>query len=248
MAGCVPLLPGQVIGTAGGSLKGAGDSWAANADVARVGRAGEVATGRLLNELAARLGGPTVFHDLVVPGSVANLDHVVVSGTAVTVVDTKSWRPGRYWSLGGRTRRGFERFTYADPSKVSLSWMGERVAPLLPKKGRVARPVLLVWPSNDSGGMSLRALRVPGTKVVYAAARGELTADRLGRLVGDKSADPSVVAALVGLLPGGGPAAVDAGTDGDFLGDEAAASAASVPFELPPAGDSNGLPDTNELT
>lgn len=192
-------VPGQVIGTAGASLKGAGDSWAANADVARVGRGGELRTGALLNALAAELGGPTVFHDLQVPGSNANLDHVVVSGRHVTVVDTKVWKPGTYWSVLGRTRRGRERFPYGDPAKVSLAWMAERLIPVLPGKAQVRRPVLLVWASNDRGIVNSRFLRVPGTAVTSPATDHGLSVAKLGRLVGAKSADQAIVQALLHL-------------------------------------------------
>lgn len=193
------LAPGQVIGTAGASLKGAGDSWAANADVARVGRGGELRTGELLNALAAELGGPTVFHDLQVPGSKANLDHVVVSGRHVTVVDTKVWKPGTYWSMFGRTRRGRERFPYGDPDKVSLAWMAERLGPALPGKAQVRRPVLLVWASNDRGAVNSRLLRAPGTVVTSPATDRGLSVAKLGRLVGAKSADPAIVQAMLHL-------------------------------------------------
>jgi hypothetical protein len=39
-----------------------------------------------------------VFHDLAVPGSPANVDHLVIGPTGVFVIDSKRWR--------GRVRQG----------------------------------------------------------------------------------------------------------------------------------------------
>jgi hypothetical protein len=57
------------------------------------GAAGEQATARLL----ARLGrhGYAVLHDRTVPGSRANLDHLVIGPAGVTYIDTKAWRSKR---------------------------------------------------------------------------------------------------------------------------------------------------------
>ena len=83
------------LGRPGGSLVGA--TWAANAAAAKVGRAAELKTALVLDGLAARPGGPTVLHDLgiPIPNISANIDHVVVSGRRVLVIDSKGWRPAR---------------------------------------------------------------------------------------------------------------------------------------------------------
>jgi hypothetical protein len=72
----------------------------------RHGAQGERRTARLLAPLERR--GYQVFHDLAVPGSPANVDHLVVGPTGVFVIDSKRYRGhlrytgGHLWH-GGRT-------------------------------------------------------------------------------------------------------------------------------------------------
>jgi hypothetical protein len=121
-------MPGQpintqqrVFGHAGGSLVGA--SWAANDAVARVGRRAELQSAVVLDRLASRPDGPTVLHDLAIPipGISANIDHVVVSGQRVLIIDSKGWKPARYWSVGGATFRGFRRFEHAKTRTLGMA-------------------------------------------------------------------------------------------------------------------------------
>jgi hypothetical protein len=53
------------------------------------GAAGERRTARLLRRLTR--DGFVVFHDLAVPGSPANVDHLVIGSTGVFVIDSKQW-------------------------------------------------------------------------------------------------------------------------------------------------------------
>ncbi|WP_228981397.1 nuclease-related domain-containing protein [Streptomyces sp. DH12] len=64
-----------------------------------LGAAGEQATAALLDPLIR--DGWYVRHDLALPGSQANLDHVLVAptGTAMVVVDTKQWHRSRPTTL-----------------------------------------------------------------------------------------------------------------------------------------------------
>ncbi|MCA2190618.1 nuclease-related domain-containing protein [Nonomuraea cavernae] len=55
----------------------------------RKGAAGERATARRLRKL--ELAGYTVLHDLAVPRSNANIDHLVIGPTGVFVIDSKKW-------------------------------------------------------------------------------------------------------------------------------------------------------------
>ncbi|MGW3036439.1 nuclease-related domain-containing protein [Streptomyces sp. NPDC001178] len=57
------------------------------------GAAGEQKTARLLKRLERR--GHIVLHDRAVPGSRANLDHLVIGPAGVTYIDTKAWRSKR---------------------------------------------------------------------------------------------------------------------------------------------------------
>lgn len=190
--------PGAIIGTAGGSLNAGSAGWAANADVARVGQRGEQRTARVLNALALQPGGPTVLHDLriPIPGFSANIDHAVISGSDVTLLDSKSWKPGFYWTLGA-TRRGLTRFPFAD--KRTLPTAVSAIAKHLQRAGVSAhlRPSLLViWPSSPNGSTALWAYHPQSAVAVTGGAFERCAARR----VGTRSADPRVVAALRSLV------------------------------------------------
>lgn len=205
---------GQVIGRAGAGLAAGNNGWAANADVARVGRGGELATARVLNEMAFRMGGPTVLHDLTIPGSRANIDHVVVSGRRVTLVDTKVWKPGVYWRLGGRTFRGLARFPYAD--KDTMAMAVDRIAGHLRQLGVTAdlrRPLTVVWPSRDGSVQMLTFSGPHGRRRLLSGPALERSTRRLG----NRPADPNVVAALVPLVPSAKPLATARPAPAAFL-------------------------------
>jgi hypothetical protein len=64
----------------------------------RRGAHGEQRTARLLAPLERH--GYQVFHDLAIPGSAANLDHLVVGPTGVFVIDSKRYRGHLHYSAG----------------------------------------------------------------------------------------------------------------------------------------------------
>lgn len=188
--------PGVVLGSPGSSLRSDGHAFAANADVARVGEAGERRTAVVLDALARRPGGVSVLHDLRIPGSRANVDHVVVAGRAVTIIDSKAWRPAFYWSLGSRAFRGLERF---EPGERDGAWMVARYAELLRSHGvevRMATPLKVVWPSSSRATMRLGVYRSAGVRTVS----GETFTRRAASLVGRGSADRRAVEVLASLL------------------------------------------------
>jgi hypothetical protein len=91
----------------------------------RHGAEGERRTARLLAPLERR--GYQIFHDLAVPGSAANVDHLVVGPTGVYVIDSKRYRghlhyaAGHLWH-GGRT---------LDRTLATLVWEATQVAETL---------------------------------------------------------------------------------------------------------------------
>jgi hypothetical protein len=131
----------------------------ADAQAARwsVGAEAEVVTAGMLGELERR--GWCVLHDRQLPGSRANLDHVLVSpcGTALVVLDTKRWHAQRPTTLaGGRVHCGAEdRHSQVE----AVARYASRVAALLGMPGRVW-PLLVVHGSRIAGGR-LEA-RAPG--------------------------------------------------------------------------------------
>lgn len=64
----------------------------------RRGAQGERRTARLLAPLERQ--GYQVFHDLAIPGSAANLDHLVVGPTGVFMIDSKRYRGHLHYSAG----------------------------------------------------------------------------------------------------------------------------------------------------
>lgn len=190
---------GQVFGRAGGSLSQS-ETWASNRQVAAHGLKGERRTGTILDRIARTPDGPTVLHDLriPVPGTKANIDHVVVSGNTIHIIDTKVWKPGFYWTLFGTTRRGGELFPHADKKTIPMAVSGleKLVSRYANIQGTVARPLLVVWPSNPSTGVNVRFLRSPGA----AAIPGTFLEARAPKLFNDGPGDPSLVALLGQLL------------------------------------------------
>jgi hypothetical protein len=134
------------------------------------GAAGEQATAALLRRLAPSRW--TVLHDLAVPGSRANIDHLVIGPTGVWVVDTKAFR-GKVEARWGRVR-----VAGVPLSTASVRWEAEVVADRL---GVPARPVVAV----HGHGLARRARRCEGVSVVAAARltrrlrRGALLRPRL---------------------------------------------------------------------
>jgi hypothetical protein len=190
---------GRVLGQAARSLNHS-ESWLADQSTAKVGAKGEQRTGRILNALAAAQNGPTVLHDLRIPlpGVNANIDHIVVSGRRVTILDSKVWKPGFYWTLLGATRRGMERFAPAD--KQTMRMAREAVTAYLTKQGLradVRTPLLVVWSSQKNRPTSsLAFLRSPGA----AAVTGPAFEAGPTRFTGGKPADDGIVSALAQLL------------------------------------------------
>lgn len=114
------------------------------------GAAGEAETARLVAPLVSH--GWVVRHDLRMPGSRANLDHLLISpcGTAVVVLDSKNWHRGRTTSMvGGRVHCGTDdRQDQVD----AVARYASRVARALGLPGVVVWPLLAVHGSPIAGG------------------------------------------------------------------------------------------------
>ena len=184
------MVSGRVLGTAGGSVDGA--AWAATPGAAAAGAAGERRPGQLLETVASR--GPDVLHDLRVPlvDYPVNIDHAVVSGRRVFLIDSKLWRPGLYWALGGATRRGL-RPTGRLASR-NMHMARDKIAAYLRRRGlpaRVQTPIVAVWSSRPDRPVRL-AVAGTGLRVRRAGA--------LTRILPRRPADPAITQALARLL------------------------------------------------
>lgn len=96
--------------------------------------------------------GWRLLHDRALPGSSANLDHVLVSpcGTAVVVLDTKRWHAQRPTPLiGGRVHCGVED---RHGQIEAVARYAARVQDLLRVPGVVVWPLLVVHGSLVVGG------------------------------------------------------------------------------------------------
>jgi hypothetical protein len=105
----------------------------------RRGAAGERRTARLLDPLERQ--GWAVLHDLAVPGSRANLDHLVIGPGGVFVIDSKQYRGRLQLDPSGQLWRG--RYPLA-PTLRAVSFEADQAAQVLPDPGVVVLPVVAV--------------------------------------------------------------------------------------------------------
>jgi hypothetical protein len=131
---------------------------------ATAGIKGEQATAAVLDAHVDAHPGVAVLHDLHIPkpGMLANIDHAVVTGSTVFLMDSKWWKPGRYWRLGSRAYRGFERFTPAETQTLPMGqeayqrflheMFNQNESPMRevgPVQVWAARPLLVVWGADE---------------------------------------------------------------------------------------------------
>ena len=139
----------------------------------RRGAAGERRTARLLGPLERR--GWAVLHDLAIPGTQANIDHLVIGPGGVVVIDTKQYR--------GRLR--------LDPD--GLLWHGRHLL--------VATLRKLRWAADQADEvLGVADVQVVAIMAVHGAnvPWGRLTAD--GVIVAPARRVPDLLQALPAIL------------------------------------------------
>ena len=112
------------------------------------GAAGERRTARLLAPLERH--GWAVLHDLAIPGSQANLDHVVIGPGGVFVIDSKHYRGRLQLDPSGRLWHGRYPLT---PALRAVEFEADQVARVL------ADPkwwCCQSWPSTAPGSPAVR--------------------------------------------------------------------------------------------
>ncbi|MGW6605169.1 nuclease-related domain-containing protein [Streptomyces sp. NPDC055036] len=124
------------------------------------GAAGEVATARLLAPLARR--GFGVLHDRAIPGSRANLDHLVIGTAGVAYVDSKAWlsKKSKLKVEGGTLRYG--RYDQSEALRKVI-WEAEQAARAL---GCDVRPFVAVHGAKVPGPRG--RIEIQGVTVVSA--------------------------------------------------------------------------------
>jgi hypothetical protein len=129
---------------------------------------GERRTARLLDRLTR--DGYVVFHDLAMPGSPANVDHLVIGPSGVFVIDSKQW--------SGSVQQGADGLTWhnhyqLDRTLETVRWEAETVGRLL---GTRTSALLCVHGAHVQGG----GLHAQGVAIVPAhLLRGALGDDRV---------------------------------------------------------------------
>jgi hypothetical protein len=105
----------------------------------RRGAAGERRTARVLSPLEGH--GWAVLHDLAVPRSQANIDHLVIGPGGVFVIDSKQYRGRLQLDPSGRLWHG--RYPLA-PTLQAVSFEADQAAVVLPDPGLAAVPIVAV--------------------------------------------------------------------------------------------------------
>ena len=125
---------------------------------------GERRTARLLDRLTR--SGFVVLHDLAVPGSPGNVDHLVIGPSGVFVIDSKQWTGSVHQGADGLVWHNHYRL---DRTLETVRWQAETLGRLL---GIPAAPLLCVHGAHIQGG----GLCAQGVAIVPA--------DRLGAALG----------------------------------------------------------------
>jgi hypothetical protein len=143
----------------------------------RRGAAGERRTARLLRRLER--DGYVSFHDLAVPESTANVDHLVIGPSGVFVVDSKQYSGRVHQSLDGRA---WHNHAPLDRQLEVVGWEAATIAQVL---GVRVDPLVVVHGAEVAYG----GLIAHGVAIVPA-----------GRLRAALGVDPVLSAAEVGVL------------------------------------------------
>jgi hypothetical protein len=144
-AGVLGSLLGPRLGLAAGVLAAVAAGWglrfrpSPDAVAWRRGAAGERRTARLLDPLERR--GWAVLHDLAVPGSRANIDHLVIGPGGVFVIDSKHYRGRLLLDPTGRLWHG--RYPLA-PILRAVDFEADQAARVLTDPDVVVVPVVAV--------------------------------------------------------------------------------------------------------
>jgi hypothetical protein len=128
-----------------GALAAAATGWALrfrpspDAVAWRRGATGERRTARLLSQLERH--GWAILHDLAVPHSQANIDHLAIGPGGVFVIDSKQYRGRLQLDPTGRLWHG--RYPLA-PILRAVSFEADQAAQVLPDPGVVVRPIIAI--------------------------------------------------------------------------------------------------------
>lgn len=135
--------------------------------------------------------------DIPLPGFSANIDHAVIAGRTLTLIDSKVWQPGIYRTRDGITRRGRDVAEFANKKTLRAASDGfRRHLGICELEDVTIRAVLVAWSSHRF----LPAVMGGYSPVGGVAVSGWLFRLSPARWVGAGAADTDVVSALVPLV------------------------------------------------
>jgi hypothetical protein len=105
---------------------------------------GEQQTARILDRLGR--DGYQILHDVAMPGSSANADHLVIGPSGVFVIDSKQWTGNVHQSSDGLVWHSHYRL---DRTLATVRWQAETLGRLL---GIPAAPLICVHGAHVQGG------------------------------------------------------------------------------------------------
>jgi Nuclease-related domain len=154
----------------------------------RRGASGERRTARLLDPLERH--GWAVLHDLAIPESRANLDHLVIGPSGVFVIDSKHYRGRLQLDAVGKLWHG--RYPLA-PALRAVSFEADQAARILPDPGVAVVPVVAVHGAQvpwGQGGQRRRAGSAGSAPAKHASPAAGGAGARAGRLAGRPGPGP----------------------------------------------------------
>jgi hypothetical protein len=145
-----------------------------------IGARGEETVGRNLEAL--RTEGIAVLHDRRIPGSKANIDHIVISPAGVFVVDPKNYRGKvEQRDVGGLFRTDLRLYVGGRDKTKLVKGMDRQVTAVRAALAHDEKwidvpvtPVLLFISSENWSLLTLRPLRFGETYVLWGKALGDL--------------------------------------------------------------------------
>lgn len=158
----------SIYGVSGASAS-AGGAWAKNDSVAKIGAAGERQVAKALEPYFSSPTSAALFHDLSVPGRSANIDHLIVSGKDVLLVDSKVWASGFYFTIFSHTYRllkkdgriRLERVDHADKHTYEMLFADLKKI-LSPLGAKILTPAVVVV--SNSGTPRVRLYKPLGAR------------------------------------------------------------------------------------
>ncbi len=127
------------------------------------GARGEQRTARQLARLIRQ--GWVVFHDLAIPGSGANADHLVIGPGGVFLLDSKNWRGRLAFTADGTLWHGSYPLT---ATLATIGWEAHAIAAALVIPGHSIQPIIVVhgsqipWGEQYLGGVAV----LPASRLV----------------------------------------------------------------------------------